>query len=125
MIPPRLVGNTGERGEFVLPLANSAPTGGDGKGTQYDDFTFPAASWTLVSHEVRPGHELQFDSMVERGVTLARGRYAFNSTNAEGWGLYSEAIMLPFMPPEGKLVSLAYLPRPRAAAGQVDLRLGA
>ncbi len=111
MVPPRLVGNTGEEGEFVLPLSISGPTGGDasGKGgSQYDDFTYPAASWTLTSHEVRPGHELQFDTMVERGVTLARGRYAFNSANAEGWGLYSEMIMLPFMPPEGKLVSLDF-----------------
>jgi uncharacterized protein (DUF885 family) len=108
MIPPRLVGNTGEEGEFVLPLSISGPTGGDTKGAQYDDFTYPAASWTLTSHEVRPGHELQFDTMVERGVTLARGRYAFNSANAEGWGLYSEMIMLPFMSPEGKLVSLDF-----------------
>ena len=111
MIPPRLVGNTGEKGEFVLPLSIAGATGGDAKATassQYDDFTYPAASWTLVAHEVRPGHELQFDTMVERGVTLARGRYAFNSANAEGWGLYSEMIMLPFMSPEGKLVSLDF-----------------
>jgi uncharacterized protein (DUF885 family) len=32
--------------------------------------------------------------------------YAFNSTNVEGWGLYSEAILYPYMPPEGQLVSL-------------------
>jgi uncharacterized protein (DUF885 family) len=44
--------------------------------------------------------------MVERGVSLARAKYAFNSANVEGWGLYAEAITLPFMPPEGQLVSL-------------------
>jgi len=46
--------------------------------------------------------------MVERGVSLARALYAFNSTNAEGWGLYSEWFMLPYMPDEAKLVSLQY-----------------
>jgi uncharacterized protein (DUF885 family) len=108
MDPPRLLGNQGEQGEFVLPLGIPAPTGAAAAGaaTKYDDFTYAAASWTLVAHEARPGHELQFDSMVERGVSIARARYAFNSVNVEGWGLYAEAITLPFMPPEGQLVSL-------------------
>jgi hypothetical protein len=55
-----------------------------------------------------PGHELQFDSMVEHGVSVARVRYAFNSTNVEGWGLYSEYLVRPFMPLEGQLISLDY-----------------
>jgi hypothetical protein len=106
MDAPRLIGNHGEQGEFVLPLSIPAPVGSKDAEQKYDDFTFTAASWTLVAHEARPGHELQFDSMVERGVSLARAHYAFNSVNVEGWGLYSEYIMLPFMPPEGQLVSL-------------------
>ena len=106
MDPPRLIGNHGEQGEFVLPLSIPAPTGSKEAEQKYDDFTYSAASWTLTAHEARPGHELQFDTMVEQGVSLARALYAFNSTNAEGWGLYSEAIVLPFMPPEGQLVSL-------------------
>ena len=44
--------------------------------------------------------------MVERGVSLARALYAFNSTNAEGWGLYSEYIMQPYEPLEGQLLTL-------------------
>jgi uncharacterized protein (DUF885 family) len=60
--------------------------------------------------------------MVERGVSLARAHYAFNSTNVEGWGLYAEAIMLPFMPPEGQLVSLQ-LRLQRAARAFVDPEL--
>jgi uncharacterized protein (DUF885 family) len=63
-------------------------------------------AWTLTAHEARPGHELQFDSMVEHGVSLARALYAFNSTNAEGWGLYSEYIMQPYEPAEGQLLTL-------------------
>jgi uncharacterized protein (DUF885 family) len=46
--------------------------------------------------------------MVERGVSLARALFAFNSTNVEGWGLYSEWMMLPYMPDDAKLVSLDY-----------------
>lgn len=100
---PPLLNNHGERGEFVLPLET---TGAGGKALKYDDFTFAAASWTLTAHEARPGHELQFDAMVERGVSLARSMFAFNSTNVEGWGLYSEWFMQPYMSDEGKLISM-------------------
>ena len=107
MVPPPFLHNTGEKGEFVLPL--NMPAGpGQSSPEKYDDFTFDAAAWTLTAHEARPGHELQFDSMVEHGVSVARVRYAFNSTNVEGWGLYSEAITRPYMPLEGQLVSLDY-----------------
>jgi uncharacterized protein (DUF885 family) len=106
MVPPPFLHNSGEKGEFVLPL--NIPAGPGQKSEKYDDFTFDAAAWTLTAHEARPGHELQFDSMVEHGVSLARVLYAFNSTNVEGWGLYSEAIIEPYMPPEGQLVSLDY-----------------
>ena len=117
MSPPRLIANTGEQGEFVLPL--SVP----GKTTQkYDDFNYDAAGWTLTAHEARPGHELQFSRMVETGVSLARAIFAFNSVNAEGWGLYSEAITLPYMPLEGQLISLQ-LRLQRAARAFVDPEL--
>lgn len=106
MVPPRLLGNTGEQGEFVLPLSVPAAEGSKESEGKLDDFTFAAASWTLTAHEARPGHEMQYASLVERGVSTARAIYAFNSTNVEGWGLYSEYITLPFMPPEGKLISL-------------------
>ena len=104
MSPPPFLHNTGQRGEFVLPLNIPSTTGGS--ADEYDDFTFDAVSWTLTAHEARPGHELQFDSMVEHGVSLARAHYAFNSTNAEGWGLYSEYIMQPYEPLEGQLMTL-------------------
>lgn len=117
MSPPRLIGNTGEQGEFVLPL--SVP----GKVEQkYDDFNYDAAAWTLTAHEARPGHELQFSRMVESGVSLARAVFAFNSVNVEGWGLYAEAITLPFMPDDGKLISLQ-LRLQRAARAFLDPEL--
>jgi uncharacterized protein (DUF885 family) len=107
MVPPRLLGNTGEQGEFVLPLNNPGAMGAKGgKEEKMDDFTYAAASWTLTAHEARPGHELQFASMVERGVSVPRALFAFNSTNVEGWGLYSEWLMLPYMSADGQLISL-------------------
>ncbi len=105
MSPPRLVGNTGERGEFVLPLR--VPDA-EGNMQGFDDFTFNAASWTLTVHEARPGHEMQFASMVETGVSTARAIFAFNSTNVEGWALYSESFLKPYMPLEGQLISLQH-----------------
>lgn len=104
MSPPPLLHNTGQRGEFVLPL--NIPAADGGAEDRYDDFTFDAVAWTLTAHEARPGHELQFDSMVEHGVSLARALYAFNSTNAEGWGLYAEYVMQPYEPVEGQLMTL-------------------
>ena len=107
MVPPPFLHNTGQRGVFVLPL--NMPSGaGESAAAKVDDYTFDAAAWTLIAHEARPGHELQFDSMVEQGVSLARALFAFNSTNAEGWGLYAEYITLPYMPKEGKLISLQF-----------------
>jgi uncharacterized protein (DUF885 family) len=107
MVAPPFLDNTGQKGEFVLPL-NIPAAPGQKAAQKYDDFTFDAAAWTLIAHEARPGHELQFDSMLEHGVSRARVLYAFNSTNVEGWGLYSESLIEPYMPPEGQLVSLDY-----------------
>ncbi len=122
MRPPRLIGNTGEQGEFVLPL--NFP-GKEGEIKRYDDFTYEAVSWTLTAHEARPGHELQFAAMVEAGVSQARAVYAFNSTNVEGWGLYAESILLPYMPKEGQLVSLqARLMRAARAYLDPELQAG-
>ena len=121
MVPPPFIHNTGQRGEFVLPL--NIPAGPGQTATEkYDDFTFDAAAWTLTAHEARPGHELQFDTMLEHGVSLARVRYAFNSTNVEGWGLYSEYLIKPYMPLEGQLISLQ-LRLQRAARAFLDPEL--
>ena len=102
MSPPRMIGNTGEYGEFVIPLGNPNAKSKE----KMNDFDYAAAAWAVTAHEARPGHELQFASMVEQGMSVARARYAFNSANVEGWGLYSEALVLPYMPPEGQLVAL-------------------
>src|SRR5262249_6471279 len=41
---PRLIGNKGERGEFVIPLTNP-----NAKGAASDDFTSPASAWPLTA----------------------------------------------------------------------------
>ncbi len=121
--PPPLVDNTGESGQFVLPLGS--PKSGDGQGELFDDFTFSAAAWSLSAHEGRPGHELQFSAMVERGVSLARSLFAFNSVNVEGWALYAEAEMVPYEPLEGQFIALQFRLL-RAARAMLDpmLNLG-
>lgn len=102
-LPAPLVGNTGQQGQFVLPVSVPNP---DGSSLQYDDFNFESAAWTLSAHEGRPGHELQFTAMVERGISLARTLFAFNSVNVEGWALYAEAQMLPYEPIDGQMIAL-------------------
>ncbi|UGB37646.1 DUF885 domain-containing protein [Frateuria soli] len=104
MDPPPFLNNHGERGTFVLTMGN--PGNGKDNSQSYDDFTFKAAAWTLTAHEGRPGHELQFAAMVERGVSLARSLFAFNSVNVEGWALYAESEMLPYEPPAGQFAAL-------------------
>jgi uncharacterized protein (DUF885 family) len=120
MDAPPLLNNTGQQGAFVLPL--NVPTKGSAETSRVDDFTFAAASWTLTAHEARPGHELQFASMIEHGVSVPRALFAFNSVNVEGWGLYAEHIMKPFEPLEGQLIALQ-MRLMRAARAFIDPEL--
>lgn len=99
---PRLVGNTGEFPEFIVPKIEQNE---DGSWPE-SDYAFPAMMWTLAAHEARPGHEMQFTSMLRGGVSTARALFAFNSANVEGWALYAEAISKPYMPLDGQLISL-------------------
>jgi uncharacterized protein (DUF885 family) len=101
---PRLIGNTGEYPTFVIP---QLVQNDDGSWVQTDD-TYVAGSWTLTAHEARPGHEMQFSSIIESGVSITRALFAFNSANVEGWGLYAEAIVRPYLPLEAQMISLQY-----------------
>ena len=104
MQPPRLIGNKGEMGEFVLPLRIPGQQGQ--KALVLDDFTYEAFAWPVTAHEGRPGHELQFASLVENGVSKARAIFAQNAVNVEGWALYAEAEVTPYLPLEGQLAAL-------------------
>lgn len=103
MSPPQLINNTGQYGEFVLVTSNP---GLEGDAALMDDWSHDAMTWALTVHEARPGHELQFSRLVEDGTSLARAIFAFNSANAEGWGLYAESIMQEYLPLEGQLFNL-------------------
>jgi uncharacterized protein (DUF885 family) len=127
MRPPRLIGNTGEQGEFILPLnvPTSSAAGAAAPLARVDDFTFDAASWTLTVHEGRPGHEMQFAALVENGVSVARALFAFNSVNVEGWALYTEAEMKPYLPLEGQFIALQHrMMRAARAFLDPDLQAG-
>jgi uncharacterized protein (DUF885 family) len=100
---PRLINNEGQLVEFLIPVADAPAAGSQ---TPVSDATFEAMAWTLAAHELRPGHELQFSAMMDRGVPIARALYAFNSTNVEGWALYAEAEVKPYLPAEGQLAGL-------------------
>jgi len=101
---PRLIGNTGEYPEFILPLLEKNE---DGSWPETDE-NFKAGTLTLTAHEARPGHELQFSAMIETGVSIARAVFSFNSVNVEGWALYAEAIVKPYLPLEAQMFSLQY-----------------
>jgi hypothetical protein len=115
MRPPRLIGNTGEMGEMVLPLRIPGQQG----GLNLDDFTSDYLSWTLAAHEGRPGHELQFAALIEGGVSKARAIFALNSVNVEGWALYAEAEVQPYLTLEGQMGALQSR-LARAARAQLD-----
>ncbi len=123
MVPPRLIGNTGEYGEIFLPL--NLPGDSKDESLRFDDDTTDAASWTFLAHEARPGHELQFANMVEHGVSIARAFYAQNSVNLEGWAVYAEAELQPYEPLEGQMFALQWR-MARAARAFLDpmLNLG-
>jgi hypothetical protein len=123
MQPPRLIGNTGEVGEFVLPLR---VPGKEGQGNlALDDFTYDAFSWPVTAHEGRPGHDLQFASVIEKGVSRARSIFAVNGVNVEGWALYAEAEVKPYLPLDGQLATLqSRLARAARALLDPSLQLG-
>lgn len=116
--PPKASQKTA--GVFIIPLLKP-----DKQPRAYDDFTYPAVAWTLSAHEGRPGHDLQFTTIQDKGVSEARSEYGYNPANHEGWALYAEAITLPYMPIEGQFISLQFqLLRAARAFLEPELHLG-
>jgi uncharacterized protein (DUF885 family) len=108
-------------GTFIIPVLKTLPK----NSAPYDDFTYPAVSWTLTAHEGRPGHDLQFTTVQDKGISEARSRFGVNAANHEGWALYAEAITLPYMPIEGQFISLQFqLLRSARAFLEPELHLG-
>ena len=121
-----------EKSNFPVPLyepdSNTfvIPVFGDPKKAKlYNDFTNPAMSWTLTAHEGRPGHDLQFATIENQNLSRARTDFARNATSIEGWATYTESIMRPYMPLEGRFMSLQLqLLRTARAFLEPELQLG-
>lgn len=99
LIPPPLIDNNGIVPEFVVPTSSTGQL-------PFDDFAFESAATVLTAHEGRPGHDLQFSKMLENPVSIVRARYAMNSVNVEGWALWAEDLVYPYLNDEEKLIAL-------------------
>lgn len=105
---------------FVIPVLRDHE-----KAKLYNDFTNPAISWTLTVHEGRPGHDLQLSTLKDRRLSRARTDFSRNATSIEGWATYAESIMQPYMPLEGKFMSLQFqLLRAARAFLEPELQFG-
>lgn len=91
LLTPPLINNKGEAPEFVVPIGDSK------SALPYDDFSHPAMAMALTAHEGRPGHDLQFQKFLSQPISMIRASYAFNSVNVEGWALYAEQIITPYL----------------------------
>ncbi|MDF1678665.1 MAG: DUF885 domain-containing protein [Legionellaceae bacterium] len=87
-MPPR-VNNTGMTPEFIVPTAL--------KGLPYDDFTYPSITIALMAHEGRPGHDLHLRRVLSPEMSLVRASFAENPVNHEGWALYAEDLIYPYV----------------------------
>lgn len=96
--PPPLITSNGLRPEFVVPSSSS--------GLPFDDFSSKDSAMILTAHEGRPGHDMQFSHMLEKGISIVRGTYAFNSVNIEGWALYAEDLVYPYLTEAEQLFAL-------------------
>jgi len=99
LVPPPIIDNNGILPEFVVPTSSTGKL-------PFDDFSFESSATILSAHEGRPGHDLQFSRMLEVPTSIIRARYAMNSVNVEGWALYAEDLVYPFLTDEEKLIAL-------------------
>jgi hypothetical protein len=111
------VGTAAEEATFPVPHVITPNFIGN-KGTVWPEFVLcdlagnssPMTADTLIVHEGRPGHDLQFSRMVELylegKLNLIETVIASNSANAEGWAHYVEYLMTDYMPLESQLAAL-------------------
>jgi DNA-binding response OmpR family regulator len=88
----------------------SAPLDGSRPGTFFVNLDYPTAHYrmpTLTYHETIPGHHLQVALARELDLPTFRRALVFNAY-AEGWALYAEAVMRPYLPLEAQMISLQY-----------------
>jgi uncharacterized protein (DUF885 family) len=49
---------------------------------------------------------MQFSQMLDQGVSVIRSRYAMNSVNIEGWALFAEDLVYPYLSPEEQFFAI-------------------
>ena len=113
MSPPRLIGNTGEYGEFVLPLSSRPARPGRRTSGPTTSPSTPR-TWTLTVHEARPGHELQFPRMIESGVSHRPRGVRLQQRQRRGLGAVRR-VRDEALPPARRPAGVA--PAPDAARG--------
>jgi uncharacterized protein (DUF885 family) len=92
-MPPR-INNEGMVPEFIIPIKP--------EGLPYDDFTYPSITVALMAHEGRPGHDLHLRRVLSSDMSLVRASYAENPVNHEGWALYAEDLIYPYVDVEAQ-----------------------
>lgn len=94
---PRLFGERCHLGDFIVPVA----------GGRRPDLVFEtsaAASWLLLAHEAFPGHALQLGHLLEL-PSPARSILAVQPALREGWAVYAESEIRPYLPAEARVVA--------------------
>lgn len=95
------------------------------KATAYNDFINTAKSWSTMAHEGRPGHDLQFTTIENSNLPLARTDFFRHKSNTEGWAVYAEIVMFPYLPLEGQFMALQQrLINAAQAFSGLELQLG-
>ncbi len=92
-LPPRR-NNEGMTPQFVIPVG--------ARGLPYDDFTYPSIAVALMAHEGRPGHDLHLRRVLSPNMSLVRASFAENPVNHEGWALYAEDLVYPYVSMEAQ-----------------------
>ncbi len=96
--PPSLLNRQEERGELLIPDTSSQ--------NLFADFLSPYVVASMLAHEGRPGHEIQFAKFMEKGVSLIRNRYAATTVNVEGWANYAEDLVQPYLTEEERFMAM-------------------
>lgn len=114
------LGTPAEEASFPVPHVNT-PCMIDNKGQkdeEYPEFVLcnalgnasPVGAYALSAHEGRPGHDLQFSSIVTQTVegrmNLLESVLSSNSTNAEGWAHYVEYCMAKHYTSQARLAAM-------------------
>lgn len=114
------LGTPAEEASFPIPHVNT-PSFINNKGKNDKDWpefvlcnaignASPMGAYALSAHEGRPGHDLQFSTMVtktlEGKMNLLESVLSSNSTNTEGWAHWVEYWMAKHFTSQAKLAAL-------------------